>query len=555
MSIFGEAKIKDQDRTKEQLINELVELRQRVAELEASRSERQQTKQALHESQQLLRGIIDNTTAVVYVKDPAGRYLLVNHQYETLFGFDKEQIIGRTDHDLFPQEIANAFRQNDLKVLGARTALEWEEVAPHKDGLHTYLSLKFPIFDSAGVPYAVCGISTDITGRKRAEEEREGLIEELKALNKAARAITSELSLEEVLQKIARTARTLIRAKYATLGVHDGRGHLSRFITAGIDPADRLKMGSLPTGHSLLGIFLREGKSVIVNDIANHPASVGFPDHHPMMHSLLGVPIFSKEEKLIGALYLADKQDGSEFTETDRQLTEMLAYHVAIAIENARLYEQTQRLAILEERDRFARDLHDGIIQSIYGVGLSLDNAKAAIDPADQDTAELIDLSLKSLARVITDIRNYIFDLRPQALKDKGLYARLQGLIKELKINTLLSIETDIDPDINTYLNEAQASHIFHIAHEALANVVRHAKARKVHVRLTRKERMVTLRVEDDGIGFVPPTNINPGHRGLTNIQRRVSLLGANFYIESSPNQGTCLTLTVRTPELVEAST
>ena len=185
----------------------------------------------------------------------------------------------------------------------------------------------------------------------------------LKALSEAVHAITSELSLEQVLQKISQAARTLINAKYAALGIHDGQGRLSRFITAGLDPAAHATMGPLPTGLGLLGFFLHRGEALIVKDLASHPVAAGFPAHHPIMHDLLGVPIFSKGV-LIGALYLTDKQDGTDFTETDQQLVEMLALHVAIAIENANLYEKTQRLAILEERERFARDLHDSIIQS-----------------------------------------------------------------------------------------------------------------------------------------------------------------------------------------------
>jgi signal transduction histidine kinase len=377
-------------------------------------------------------------------------------------------------------------------------------------------------------------------------EDNHHLDPQLKALTEAARAITSELSLEQVLQKIAYAAKDLINAKYAALGVHDGRGSLSRFITAGIDLAAHAKIGHFPFGHSLLGAFLYQGKSMIVQNIASHPTSVGFPEHHPLMRNLLGVPIFSKEQ-LIGALYLADKQDGSEFTKADQQLIEMLAVHAAIAIENARLYEQTQRLAVFEERERFSRDLHDGIIQSIYAVGLSLENAKASIRPTNQAALDQIELSMKSLANVINDIRNYIFDLRPQALKDKGLYARLQGLIQELKVNTVLIIDTDIAPDINTYLSELQASHIFHIAHEALSNTARHAQARKANISLTHNDGMVTLQVKDDGTGFQVPKKIAHGHRGLANIQKRASLLGASLDIESDRNGGgTCITLKLR---------
>lgn len=366
----------------------------------------------------------------------------------------------------------------------------------------------------------------------------------LKALSEATQAVTSELSLEQVLQKIAQAAQTLINTQYAALGVHDGYGRLSRFITVGIEPALYQKIGPLPTGLGLLGFFLHQGEALIVKDIAGHPAAAGFPKHHPQMRSLLGVPIFSKGE-LIGALYLTNKQDGSDFSQADQQLIEMLALHAAIAIENANLYEKTQRLAILEERDRFARDLHDGIIQSIYGVGLTLDNAKALIPPANQPAREQIDLSLKNLAAVITELRNYIFDLRPQAQKTKDLPTRLDNLIKEMQVNAPVAVRVEIDPEINAYVNNLQADHIFHIAHEALSNAARHAHAQNIRLGLTRQAETLILQVEDDGLGFAVPTTLSPGHQGLANIKKRASILNATLNIESSSNQGTRLTLTL----------
>ncbi len=126
--------------------------------------------QALAESEARHRAILDNSAAVIYIKDTQGRYILINRRYETLFHVNREEIKGKTDYDIFPKEMADSFRANDLKVLQARAPLELEELAPHDDGQHTYISLKVPLYNSAGVPYAVCGISTDITDRKRAEE-------------------------------------------------------------------------------------------------------------------------------------------------------------------------------------------------------------------------------------------------------------------------------------------------------------------------------------------------------------------------------------------------
>jgi PAS domain S-box-containing protein len=129
------------------------------------------THEAVEDRERQLQAIIDNTTAVIYVKDPAGRYVLINRQFEELFHIRRQDAVGKTDLDLFPQYMADAFRANDRRVLREREVLEFEEVAPHDDGPHTYISIKFPLYDQGESPYAICGISTDISRRKRAEQE------------------------------------------------------------------------------------------------------------------------------------------------------------------------------------------------------------------------------------------------------------------------------------------------------------------------------------------------------------------------------------------------
>jgi hypothetical protein len=132
--------------------------------------ERKRAEDALRRSQELLRAMADNTTAVIYVKEASGRYLLVNRRFEDIFGLKADQILGFTDHQIFPRHFADVFRSNDVEVLERNATLEYEETAPHLDGPHTYISIKFPLRDQAGIPYALCGVSTDITERKQAED-------------------------------------------------------------------------------------------------------------------------------------------------------------------------------------------------------------------------------------------------------------------------------------------------------------------------------------------------------------------------------------------------
>jgi PAS domain S-box-containing protein len=143
----------------------------RIAGIAEDVTERKRAEEALRQSQQRLQAILDNTTAVIYLKDRCGRYMLINRWFQTLFHVTTEQVVDKSDYDIFSKERADAFRINDLEVLKARRPLEFEELVPQDDGLHTYISIKFPLFDATGEPYAVCGISTDITEHKRLQTQ------------------------------------------------------------------------------------------------------------------------------------------------------------------------------------------------------------------------------------------------------------------------------------------------------------------------------------------------------------------------------------------------
>ncbi len=164
-------------------------------------------------------------------------------------------------------------------------------------------------------------------------------VKQLLALNTAAIAITSELELDSLLQRIVDVARELIGCKYAALGVLGDDGYIARFPTSGVSETEREQIGALPRGHGLLGVMLRAGSSLRVADMSNDPRRVGFPPNHPSMTSLLGVPIFLRD-KLVGDLYLTDKIGGPEFLEEDEWIVQLLATHAATALTNAQLHEE-----------------------------------------------------------------------------------------------------------------------------------------------------------------------------------------------------------------------
>jgi PAS domain S-box-containing protein len=532
-----------------QLSTEITALRQRISELEALVGKYERVDERLRVSEARLAGVLDMANEAIISVDELQQVVIFNQGAEHVFGYSATEVLGQPLDVLIPSRFVAPHRVHisefEAEETSARLMGDRQEItARRKNGREFPAEASISKIQVEG-RWILTVVLRDVTQRKQVEKEREDHIRQLRALNQAAQAITADLTIEHVLQTVATSARSLLDVKYAALGVHDGQGFISRFATAGIDPELKAQIGPPPIGRGLLGYLLHRGEPLIVDDIAGHQDSVGFPDHHPPMLQLLGVPIFSKD-RLLGALYLADKQDGSNFAESDQQLVEMLALHAAIALENARLYEQTQRLAILEERERFAQDLHDGIIQSIYGVGLSLDQVRSDLVALEKSVDQQLDFSLQSLSKVINDIRNYIFDLRPQALAHEGLTARLDGLLLEMRANNQVQIEADLSPGLEVCLSEWQQRHLFHLSHEALSNAIRHAKANRVLLSLTSQADEVWLRIEDDGVGFEPPASVAPGHRGLTNMQARAAQLGATLEIDSAPQQGTRLSLRVK---------
>jgi len=367
---------------------------------------------------------------------------------------------------------------------------------------------------------------------------------QLGALNEATLTMTAELALDRVLQRVAHLARQLVNARYAALGIPDGNGGLAEFHTSGLDEAQIAQMEHLPEGLGLLGALMRSTKPIRVPRILDDPRSAGFWKNHPIMTSFLGVPIMSKGA-LLGTLYLTDKIGADEFSDDDEQLIVMLAAHAAIAIENARLYQQVQRLAVLEERERIGMDLHDGIIQSIYAVGLILEYCNLLLDEDPPSAKGKLNQAISGLNEVIRDIRNYILDLRPQRFQGKDLPSGLFELIRAFRANTLMQADLHIEAEGDLGLVQGQASGLFHIAQEALANVAKHARARTVAVILSRDGSQVTLTVKDNGRGFDPShVTAYEGH-GLRNIEARTRLMGGRLSVESDPGKGTTVKVTV----------
>ena len=360
----------------------------------------------------------------------------------------------------------------------------------------------------------------------------------LAAVDEAARAISSVLAVEEVLQLIVDRVRTLVDARYAALGIVGVDGRIERFITAGIDAQDRRAIGALPTGRGLLGLIIREGHSYRIPSIADHPDSSGFPPNHPPMTSFLGVPVMARGLS-VGNLYLTDKRGAAEFSVSDLRLVELFARHAGIAIDNARLHAQAGGLAVAEERDRIGRDLHDGIIQSLYAVGLSLEDVPDLMAEAADEAAERVDAAIESINLSIRDIRNFIYGLRPEAVDGTQVVAGLAALAEEVRHGGLVDVIAQLDPAADPGLDANAGGELLNLVREALSNAIRHAHARGISIKLTVGQAGSILEIADDGLGFDPALDVGAGHHGLANMRARAAAVGGRFEIRSALGEGT----------------
>lgn len=373
----------------------------------------------------------------------------------------------------------------------------------------------------------------DALGAAGREHQRQ-----LGTLIEAGMNLTADLALDAVLQKVVDVSAQLVHARYGALGVLGDDGYIHQFITTGISDADRARLGHPPRGHGLLGVVIRERQPLRVADISRDPRAVGFPPRHPPMKTLLAAPIISKG-RVYGILYLADKEDGRAFTTTDENILVMLAAQAAIAIENAHLYTQVQDLAVLRERERIGMDLHDGIIQSLYAVGLGLEEVADQVSADKPDVHARLDQAIDDITGVIQDIRNYILDLRPQIFEGKDLSAGLADLVTAFRANSLVHADLEIRAEVAPMLSPTTTLHLLYIAREALTNVAKHARASAVTVRVTRDNGHMQLEIQDNGVGFDAREAAAAPGQGLRNIAERAQRLHGQAAIHSAPARGT----------------
>lgn len=377
----------------------------------------------------------------------------------------------------------------------------------------------------AGVAIANATLYEEVRSRER-------WLDALRDITNQVLNVTGESSL---LEAIAEHARELAQADAASIiTTTPVPGQLVVAAAAGSGAAEMRGQG-LPAEGSISGAVMRTGELLLFDDVSTDDRAyqpvIQLGDYGPALFVPLRVP-----GGAAGTLMVANVKGSRKLTRRISQLVESLADSASVAIQYDRAQSEVRRLGLLEERERIAKELHDGVIQSLFAVGMSLQGT--ALMSGDADVSARIEHAVEELDKVIRDLRNYIFGLRPGILADRQLAEAIQELGDEMQARSHEKIDVAVDAALAARLS-GRSAEIVQLTREALSNVARHANATHVSVRLERNGPKAVLTIEDDGVGF--DAGNDPGGNGLRNMRDRASRLGGSFEVISSAGSGTLL--------------
>ncbi len=341
-------------------------------------------------------------------------------------------------------------------------------------------------------------------------------------LFKAIMSVVADLDLQSTLETIVKTAVNLVDAKYGALGVLSPKGGLQDFFHVGMEENQVKMIGHTPAGRGVLGLLVQYPEPIRLSDLSKHPASFGFPENHPQMKSFLGVPVRVRGE-VFGNLYLTEKQGEAEFTEQDEELVVGLAAAAGLAIENARLFSKTQAIAVYEDRERIARDLHDLVIQQLFATGMTLESI--ARRSANSPEAEKINQAVEDLDRTIKQIRQSIYALTTPENDGVSLRRRVMHEVESYTVLLGTTPSISFEGPVDSMTSDRETNQVVAALRELLSNAVRHAQATSVSVSLQIVDHHLALTVSDNGVG-IPET---VSRSGLENLRKRAEAMGGSF--------------------------
>ena len=500
--------------------------------------ELQKANEALQEGEQRFRVALTDTPIVVFNQDLDLRYTWIYNPQN----YADQPVIGKTDADLFSPE--DAMRLTALKRRVMATGLLTREEVSLTVGARTnfYDMTLDPLFDSDGIVTGLTCAATDITERKQIYDQMRRRLSESESIQRIAKGLLQRIGLDEVLQIICAEAMQLTGATGSAVLLLEADGWLRVTKSAG---SPEYSINRLPVSGSFAGRAFQTGDHVWVNlqdkdpdeddnQLQDYPWIKG-------LVSLLVVPL-KVDTKVIGILNILNKP--GELTQEDMRIIDLFADQAAIIIEHVRLQYQAEQLAVLEERQRLARELHDSVTQALYSVTLYADAARMAFSAQKWEALGSNLQEVRNMAReAMYDMRLLVFELRPFMLETEGLASALRARLAAVEGRS--GLKTQVFVEEERRLPIVIEEELYRIAQEGLNNVVKHAEATQVQIQLKYDENTVLLEMIDDGKGFEPETVSQSGGFGLQGIQERVQQLGGTLKIESVPFSGTRLSVRI----------
>ena len=362
--------------------------------------------------------------------------------------------------------------------------------------------------------------------------------EDLTLMNDFASTLTASLELDEILKKTLALVMNYMKVEAGEIFLLDSDQKKLRLVLHRGQAAEAFwTRTQFKLDEGFIGIVAKKRKPLISHDLSKDLRFVRKAVVKAGFRQIACIPL-ETSESMVGVLSVSTRSK-RPIDERDIRLLTAVANWAALAIENARLHQDARRLAVLEERERIGMDLHDGIIQSIFGVGLSLENISHLVKENPSKAQEGIKHAIDDLNQTIRDLRAYILDLRPRQLNGESLMDGLRRLVTEYRAHTLSeAILTGPEDELND-IPQNHSLTLFHICQEALANAAKHAGAKRVEVSVWVTDDRVLMEVKDNGRGFDMETMTTAIGHGLTNMQTRARNVGGEMDISSTRNEGT----------------